>query len=320
MALYGNSGKAGKKHEVTPSKTLTQNMRAYCKDEVLSEAIDKAEAEANKVFDALDGKYNVKFDVNPYTVKEQVTKGKKTVEQEVQKVDVSASFNCYDGKDDKGNDKPSQMVTLRFGKEGDAYVKVASYDGSKWNEIKSPKDMYESTKNARIALEKAGICREFLSKERTESDKEYTPAETLRYKMSKVVADCNKVNKTTNKDGKEVGEYYLTEVKDTSFTTKNGENIQRESFELRNHSSQSIEINVQGDTVHDIRALDFSEYDKDTKEGIQASRPQYNLDYLPKMTGLDANLIEICKRSELVFGKYEKEQEAPEQEWDEPDR
>ncbi len=276
----------------------------------------KVTAEAQKVYDALDGKYNVTYDVSTYKVKD-------TGEE---KVVSGVSFNCFDSKN-KDN-KVSQMVSLSFNKEGQAYVKMASYDGSKWNDVET-KDMYESTKLARIKLEKAGICKEFLTKERPEgekSDKVYTPAENARYEMGKVVKEYNKTNKAVNKDGKEVGEYYLSDVTDTSYKTKTGEDVAQETFELRNHKSVAIEINMQDGKVANLRVKDFSDYDFEQKAGDVQTATAYNLEYAKeKFSGLDQNLLEIIEKSKLEFRPYvkaEKEAEAPAEEqgeWDKED-
>lgn len=304
-----------KETAVSASKKLSALSRAEQKS--MNDILDKAEGYANKVYEALGKERNVQYDVSKYTNKDGVDK-----------ISVKISFSCFDSKN--RDNKTSQMVSLSFNAEtGKAYVKVQSYDGTKFNEVDF-KNFYDSTKGAIVKLEKAGLTNEWLTKEYPEgkAGKEYTPAENIRYKVSKQAQELNKTNKAVNKEGKEVGEYYCSEVKDASYTAKTGENISQEIFELRSHKGQGIEVSITDGQVVRLRAKVYTGYDFEQKAGEIQSAKAYNLEYAKeKFTGLDQNLIEAIEKADLPFRPYKKSQEAPEMEapeqevpgWDEPE-
>lgn len=314
----------GKPKSVAPTKKTSEKMLDYTAEQ--TELLKAMKAEAEKVFKALGEKCNVKYDLDTYTNAE----GKDGMRATVQ-------FNCYDNKvtekDKDGKDtRIPQTVTLTYGDvkdeagnttgKGFTYVSVSTFKSQKFEKV-DYKNEYESVHQARIALENAGLVKPFATVQKT-SDRTYSPEETLRYKASVAVKELNeklpKVSVTKDGVTKEVNSLYVSELKDTSFKTKNtNEEVKQTTFRISNHDRQFIDINMRDGGVASVDFIDAKDYNTETKKGNIDKRPAYNQDYLDKRktelvkAGLDKNLVDVLDKLDIKFiERAEKTQDTPE--------
>lgn len=301
---------------VSKSKKTAENIENILASKEGKALNDELKAKAQEVFDALGKKYNVKYDI-----REGVDKDTK---QPNGKFYGSVSLNCYDanhtvkGKDGQES-RVAQTVTLMYDadKKGFNYVQVSSYDGTTSKTFDKVKDQYPSVITVREALEKANLLPEFLTKEgAVKSDKTYTPAETLRYEASKAVQEINKTAPKTA-DGK--NQFYVSELKDTSFKAKDGTEVAQETFRISSHGNQFVDVNVRDGKVGKIDFVDAKDYNKTTKQGLD-KKSAFTTDYLKTLEknlvagGLDKGFVEILDKMNIEFGERTEKSQAVEAE------
>ncbi len=299
-----------KEKTVSMSKRLAEaNIQKFLEDKdgnpvknPAFELVEKTKAKAEEVFKALGSKYNVRYDVREYTNKD----GEKAV---ACTVDLS-------GYDKNKDNKTPQNISLKLKTEdmSISYVDVTTFDANSNKVSKVPyKEQYESVKSIRATLESAGLVKAFEPKQ---GEVEHTPEGDIRAAVYEAVDKVNKnYPKTTNKEGKEVGKYYLSSLKDTSFEAKDGTTVPQQSFDIKGHDcDQQITVNIREGVVVGLKISDFEKYDADKKnyDAIQSVNV-FKMDYLDneKLDALDKGLKDIAKQS-ITIEHSEKTQDAPE--------
>lgn len=302
-----------KERTVSESSLLQKKDRAFKK---ANEAeLDLLDAKAREVFDALNKDYNVRYDLQTYTVKEGENAGQERKIASVQingsgpkKEDPSQliSLNIYLA-DGTGKDKDGNEFSYKAGDV--SVVKVQSFDANtkKWNDVKVPQQ-YDSVKKIRTILEEKGICREFLTKpfEKTERTTPDTPVYALRSAFYDAIEKANEgVAKVKNSKGEEVSEYYASGVQET--TGKDG--AKYEAFAICNHKSQQVEFTFKNDELIRASIKDLSKAVKGQKDSVER-KDCLNADYLKsqldKLDLLDSKLKEIVNSVPLNFKPYVK--------------
>ncbi len=253
--------------------------------------VQRVKEKAEEIFKALGGKRSVKYEVTPYTTKD----GK-------EELSCSVRFAAFGDTKDETGKKPTQTVTLKLNKEdmSVSFVDVTKFDPAtrKPSTVKYP-EQFEDTKAMRKLLEDAGLVKPFERSGNAEI--EHTPAGEIRNAIYKAADALNKTTpKVKNKDGEEKNEYYVGQIKDTSYE-KDGVKVAQESFDINAHSvAQKITVNVRDGEVAHLKVSDFSKYDPEKKnyDAIESAMV-YSLDYLknPKLDGVDKGLVNIVLNS-----------------------
>lgn len=288
------------------NKLLARNVQEFVKNEKGKPVenpefalVEKVKAKAEEVFNAIGGKRSVKYEVTPYTAKDGT-----------QGTSCSIRFATFGDTKDETGKKPTQTITLKLNKDdlSVSYVDVTAFDPAtrKPSTVKYS-EQFEDTKNIRKLLEDAGLVKPF---ERTENAEiEHTPAGEVRNAFYKAAEQVNKTTpKATNAEGKEVNEYYLGKIRDTSYE-KDGVKVAQESFDINAHSNaQKITVNVRDGEIAYLKVSDFSNYDPEKKnyDAIESANV-YSLDYLQnsKLDGVDKGLIQIVLTSGLDIKERE---------------
>lgn len=296
-----------KPKEVKPSKQLASTMVDMMENPEAVSAIKTAKETAKKVFDALGGTRNVRYDVSQYNDKDGNPR-----------ISASVQVNGYDGKTEDGKDKPSQTLKLSVAltdteksKVGDiTYAKTSTYDGS-FKDV-AFKDEYESIKSAREKLENAGLMKPFVTAQKETAPR--TGAYALRGSLYDAIEKANnETGKVINAEGKAVNGYFATSV--TEDKTEDGTKYAQ--FSVLNHQKQSVEFRFVNDELTKVSFKDFSHAEKGNKDSVETIEC-YNKDFLDnaleRMDGLDENLKGIVKSVDLNFRPYEKPEKTAEAE------
>lgn len=291
-----------KPKEVKPSKQLASTMVDMMENPEAVSAIKTTKETAQKVFDALGGTRNVRYDVSQYNDKDGNPR-----------ISASVQVNGYDGKD-----KPSQTLKLSVSlsdtekaKVGNiTYAKVSTYDGS-FKDV-AFKDEYESITSAREKLENAGLMKPFVTAQKEASPR--TGAYALRSSLYDAIEKANnETGKVINAEGRAVNDYFASSV-----TESLGEDgTKYAQFSVSNHQSQSVEFRFVNDELTKVSFKDFSHAEKGNKDSVETIEC-YNKDFLDnaleRMDGLDENLKGIVKSVDLNFRPYEKPEKTAEAE------